>query len=1381
MSHNFRARVGSFAAMRASAQRFDVFLSYNSRDREVVEQIAERLKRAGVEPWLDRWALTPGGDWQHELGARLDASVACAVFVGAHDLGAWELQEVAVAIDRAATQQGFRVFPVLLPDVAEPFDPNRLPHFLRARTWVDLRRGIRDTRGLQDLINAIKGVPFGSEVPVVAVSGVAPYRGLQVFGEEDARFFFGRDREVQRLLEKLKASTFLAVLGPSGSGKSSLVRAGLLPELRAGALAARWHMCVLRPGAAPLTALAAQLAKLAPEQPMGATLDALADDPRTLHLAVELALAERPAGERALVLIDQLEEVFTLCRDDAQRRQLFSALLYAASAPGARSTVIVTMRADFYARCSAYPEFAQLLTAQQMLVGPMDADALRQAIEEPAWRVGLELEAGLAETILADVAAEPGALPLLEHALLELWERRRGELLTLEGYRDTGGVEGALAQRADTIFGELSPTHQRVARRMLLRLTEPGEGMEDTRRRATRDELAPGDRDTGFDVVLGRLVDARLLTTGRDETGVEIVDVSHEALIRGWPRLRGWIEADRAGLLTHRRLTDAAREWDAVQREASALYRGARLAAAREWASDHDEDLSRLEHDFLAASQAAEHGELEAARRRSRRLRMLAIGLGALLALSAVATILAIVQTKETRKQERIATSRFLSIEAEARATSDPDLSILLSLAAFNSADTPEARRSLQSQVIHQRHVKRILTGRSGPVGALAYSPDGRLLVAAGAEGISVWDLHRSTPPATLRQLAGTVRAVGFGAGGRLLAAAGDKGVIVLDMTRPVHPRVRGTWRDKVATLAVDPRGRRVVFAGVGPTVIVQDVAGGRRETFRVPDKRVDGIAMTPDGRRAVTVGDSGASVWNLATRKQERRFRFRYPAGRSNKAALALSADGRRLVTDSGLQTDLWDVARGTHLGKAGLGSSVDAPFAFRPDGTSLAATSQRTESTEIDTQRLNATGFVKRGVTGDPESRLVGSRRDVSSLAYSADGRILASGSKDGTVTLWDPSSPETVSDARLRQIDTVAFDPDSGVLAMGGKSHKDDADALSFVDLARRRTVHHLPCGKVADPRSRSPLWAVSGACERTQFLAVANPARPRGRRFVTVLRPRKEYSRQFFGEGARFSHDGRLIAEHVVPLKNERPGDGKLSFYDKELLIWDPKAPQAPVAHIKVAPAEGLLVGAPANSYAFSPNGQILAIGRSYDRSASDLGDDVKVLLWDTRKRRTTASIRLDSYVHSVAFDPGGALLAVGLDDRVELWRMSDRRRVAVIRAIHGTAHQLAFTPDGKKLVVSDADGVQMWSVEHAAPSGPRLLSNQGKNGIFGFRFALSPDGRKLAIADGSDAVVVWNLDKTAWRRQLCQILDRDLTRSERTQFLPASQRSDRTCP
>jgi energy-coupling factor transporter ATP-binding protein EcfA2 len=295
----------------------------------------------------------------------LSASRACAVFLGAHDLGAWERQEVDVALDRAVTEPGFRVFSVLLPDVEDPFDPNCLPLFLRARTWVDFRRGRDDARALQDLINAVKGIPLGPDNPVTADDDVAPYRGLRVFGEEDAQFFFGRDREIQRLLEKLKSTRFIAVLGPSGCGKSSLVRAGLVPELRSGALTPleNWHVLAVRPGATPLTALAAQLATLRPDQAMRATLKELTQDPATLHLAVELALADHPPGERVLLIVDQLEEVFTLCRDETERRQLFSTLLYVTSAPGGRSVVIVTMRADFYARCAAYPELAQLITA----------------------------------------------------------------------------------------------------------------------------------------------------------------------------------------------------------------------------------------------------------------------------------------------------------------------------------------------------------------------------------------------------------------------------------------------------------------------------------------------------------------------------------------------------------------------------------------------------------------------------------------------------------------------------------------------------------------------------------------------------------------------------------------------------------------------------------------------------------------------------------------------------------------------------------------------------------------------------------------------------------------------------------------------------------
>lgn len=294
---------------------------------------------------------------------------------------------------------------------------------------------------------------------------------------------------------------------------------------------------------------------------------------------------------------------------------------------------------------------------------------------------------------------------------------------------------------------------------------------------------------------------------------------------------------------------------------------------------------------------------------------------------------------------------------------------------------------------------------------------------------------------------------------------------------------------------------------------------------------------------------------------------------------------------------------------------------------------------------------------------------------------------------------------------------------------------------------------------------------------------DPSRRTGQRLVTELRPLPGRSPQrFLSEGVRFSPDGRLLAEQVRPMQPGRLGDGKGTLTDKELLIWDPKRARAPTARLEVAPPELLFFKNAAESFAFSPDGRTLAIGRSYDRSATDIGDDVKVLLWDTRRRMTTATIKLDSFVHSVAFDPSGKVLAVGLENRVELWRLSDRARVAVIRGIPGSAQQLAFTPDGKRLIVADADGVQLWSVKPVATSGVRLPGNRGPNdaSVFEVAFALSPDGRTLAVADGSEAVIVWNLAAETWHRQLCRILDRDLTPSERARFLPTAQRSEPTC-
>jgi CHASE2 domain-containing sensor protein len=586
--------------------RFDVFLSYNSRDREMVERIAERLKRSGLEPWLDVWSQTPGGEWQEELGRGIEASRACAVFVGPSDLGAWGLQELAFALDRSTRERDFRVFPVLLPGVREPFDPTVLPHFLRTRTWVDFRRGHGSDRALQDIIAAVKGVPFGPSVAIEPWTGLTPYRGLQPFGEEDATLFFGRDREEQRLVEMLKGGRFLAVVGASGSGKSSLVRAGLVPALRAGALpeVTAWTVCVLEPGADPLGILAARLVSLGNGEGMQATLAALSDDPRTLHLASALALSTRPNGERLLLVVDQLEETFTLTSDEEALNSFFDNLIFASSAAGGRCTVAVTLRSDFYPRLAAHSELAQQVSAHQFLLTSMERDGLRQVIEEPARLAGLEFESGLVETILDDVARQPGALPLLEHALLELWERRRGRMLTLEGYRESGGVSGALATRAEAIYGGFDAERKAVAQRVLLRLTQPGEGTEDTRRQATMNELVTRSEEAdALEGVVGELAHARMLTVGGEGPEEERrVDVSHEALIRGWQRLRGWVEDDRAGLQVHRRLREAAQEWQRLGRDEALVHRGAQLAEAVEWRKDHEQDLNELERAFLEAS-----------------------------------------------------------------------------------------------------------------------------------------------------------------------------------------------------------------------------------------------------------------------------------------------------------------------------------------------------------------------------------------------------------------------------------------------------------------------------------------------------------------------------------------------------------------------------------------------------------------------------------------------------------------------------------------------------------------------------------------------------------------------------------------------------------
>ncbi len=493
-------------------------------------------------------------------------------------------------------------------DIARADLPSGLNDVIQAATAKDPDKRFPDAQSLAAAFHrAVHAEVEPVHTQADLLQATNPYKGLRAFQENDAEDFFGREALSDKLAAHFRTrSRFLAVVGPSGSGKSSVVRAGLIPALRRGVIPGsdRWFITDMIPGMNPMRELASALGRVAIDPPAD-LLTELQTDVRRLAKVNQQILSNDQ--DELLLVIDQFEEIFTLVEKEADRAHFLESLLQAVTVPDSNMRIILTLRADFYDRPLLYPKFGDLVRTNMETVMPLSPEELEQAIAGPAVRVGARLEAGLAGAIVADVSEQPGVLPLLQYALTELFERRVDDLLTMSAYRDSGGVTGALARRADEIYANLDTDVRAVTRQLFLRLVTLGEGTEDTRRRVLRNELLSVEGDTHLmSDVIDRYGQFRLLSFDRDPiTRSPTVEVAHEALIREWQRLRDWLHESREEVRLQRRITATATEWYNANMDASFLALGARLQQFEGWAATTDLTMTQTESDYLRASLVA--------------------------------------------------------------------------------------------------------------------------------------------------------------------------------------------------------------------------------------------------------------------------------------------------------------------------------------------------------------------------------------------------------------------------------------------------------------------------------------------------------------------------------------------------------------------------------------------------------------------------------------------------------------------------------------------------------------------------------------------------------------------------------------------------------
>ncbi|HEX5589472.1 MAG TPA: LuxR C-terminal-related transcriptional regulator [Candidatus Limnocylindrales bacterium] len=1197
---------------------------------------------------------------------------------------------------------------------------------------------------------------------------VCPFKGLASYEAVDARYFFGREPVVAALVAKLVGAGMLGLVGPSGSGKSSVLRAGLLPALADGVLPGsdRWTVGTLRPGATPSAELRAAIA---------AALRRAGLDPPESG-TVSDALDRLPVGVRLVVVADQFEELFTVCADEEERAAFVAELVRLSRDADGRAVVIVAIRADQYGRCAAYRDLAENLAANHLLIGSMTAEELGRAVELPARAAGLRVEPQLTAALVSAVVGEPGGLPLLSTTLLELWQRRDGRTMRLEAYERIGGVSGAVARLAESAHERLTEDQRPIARAVVLRLVAVGDDGTLGRRPIAPDTI-DARSDPDVERVLTILTESRLVTL--DEGRLEI---AHEALLREWPRLRRWIEDDAGNRHVREHLARAAADWDRGGRSPAELYRGSRLAAAVDWWADHDREATAVERAFLDASRAEADREITTARRANRRLRALLGAAGALLVVALVAAGFAAAQERRAQdeaaraaraarlaqeeadradRSASVARSRELVASAIASLDEDPTLSKLLALSAASLEDPPLEAIS----VLHQAFGADRVVGRrdwpEGTFGWLWFDPDprGRQAVVTAepyvnpnqrievidlGTGETRWTWEVDNPGLGVgmghftadgtRIVAGVHRDIGSVLEGA--SASADLGVHVWDAT---------TW-DRVAFWGVEGCGAIVIGAAEsrvllatsppgdcfdGPPLSVSlevlDLETGRRGVL-APSIVEFQAAITPDGRYVAydEVGTAAAAsvsiVWDSVTGEKVEIDPSTIP-GQEHGWVRDISADGRFLLYGD-FPVQVLDL-RSDH-----------APVDLVTDDTGFVPRAEFDRSGER-VYGVGRDGELRVWLAETGEELLAIADVATSRVAPTTDGRVIASRGDQSTLLVLDIGVRGERGAVDARAVGDFWPEQNSGCFVLAAGLFVAGAHA-AFLDTCGAGFGEATT--QVVNIEALDLAYSLRGAAGNE--IAVS----PDGRHFV-----RQEAEETIFGSLAiRSLADGGLVRlldglcqyDNAAPLPYENVGDCR-RFPETPFPIWPWQLRWSP---------DGSMIAAADQSNSWfvavwdAETGELLSPARTELLSADRLAK-----LAPNPTTEELASAELVAW--DVIFSPDSRSLLVSYDGgaegdgaivdvvSLETWQVV---KTVTVKGILDLDF-VGYSPDGSRLIAASElrarPGGLYWldatTLEPVLPPIRRAHEASMKS------IALSPDGSLIATGASDGSIRIWN--------------------------------------